>query len=317
MRIALITPYGRAHRNGNAHTALRWAKFLREAGHRVLLAEQWDGAEADLMIALHARRSHDAIREFARRHASRPLIVVLTGTDLYRDIDASPQAQESLALAHRLVVLQDQAPQALPERWAAKVRVIYQSAADAPRRPEAADAFEVLVVGHLREEKDPFRAALASAWLAPQSRTRVVHIGRALDQEFAQAARYLERRLERYSWLGERTHAYTLERLAGAHLLVLSSLMEGGANVVCEALATGTPVLASAIPGNIGMLGEGYPGYFPAGDERRLARLISLAEHDPDFYAELLHHGRARRALMRPENEASRLRQLVGEFEAA
>ena len=317
MRIFLITPYGRAHRNGNAHTALRWAGFLREAGHRVRVAEQWDGTEADLMIALHARRSHDAIRDFARSYASRPLIVALTGTDLYHDIDVSPQAQESLALAHRLVVLQDRGPQALPARLAAKTRVIYQSAADVMRRPEATDVFEVLVVGHLREEKDPFRTALASAWLAPQSRTRVVHIGRALDDEFAQAARYLERRLERYTWLGERTHAYTLERLAGAHLLVVSSLMEGGANVICEALAAGTPVLASAVPGNIGMLGEDYPGYFPAGDERRLARLISHAEHDPDFYAELLRHGRARRPLMRPENEASRLRQLVGEFAAA
>ena len=315
MRIALITPYGRAFRNGNAHTALRWAHFLRAAGHRVALAEQWDGAEADLMIALHARRSHAAISDFARRHPNRPLVVALTGTDLYRDLAESTEARESLHLAHRLVVLQDKAPEALPQRLVAKARVIYQSAADIPRRPSAQGVFDVLVIGHLREEKDPFRTALASAWLPPRSRTRIVHFGRALDEELAQTARNLQRRLARYTWLGERTHGHILQRLASASLLVVSSLMEGGANVICEALAADTPVLASAVPGNIGMLGENYPGYFPAGDERRLARLISHAEHAPDFYADLLRHGRARRALMRPQNEASRLRQLVGEFE--
>ena len=315
MRITLITPYGRAFRNGNAHTALRWSGFLRAAGHRISLAERWDRTASDLMIALHARRSYDAIHDFARSHPSRPLIVALTGTDLYRDVNESQEAQEALDLAHRLVVLQDKGPEALPERLAGKTRVIYQSAADMPRRPAARDVFEVLVVGHLREEKDPFRTALASAWLAPQARTRIIHIGRATDEGYAEAARYLERRLERYTWLDERTHAYTLGRLAGAHLLVVSSIMEGGANVICEALAAGTPVLASEVPGNIGMLGADYPGYFPVGDERRLARLISHAEYDPDFYADLLRHGRARRELMRPEKEASRLRQLVGEFE--
>jgi len=110
-------------------------------------------------------------------------------------------------------------------------------------------------------------------------------------------------------------HKTVLKRLARAQLMVISSVMEGGANVICEALAADVPVLASHMPGNVGMLGEDYPGYFPVGDERRLAKLLSMAETDPDFYADLLSHARQRRGLMRPEQEASRLRQAVAEFE--
>ncbi|MHB8915994.1 MAG: selenoneine biosynthesis selenosugar synthase SenB, partial [Thiobacillus sp.] len=61
MHVLLITPYPPTARNGNAHTALRWARFLRSAGHRVEVTVEWDGHPADLMIALHARRSYAAI----------------------------------------------------------------------------------------------------------------------------------------------------------------------------------------------------------------------------------------------------------------
>lgn len=96
MRIALITPYGREQRNGNWHTAVRWARFLREAGHRVRVQVEWDGRGADLMLALHARRSFVSIRAFAERHPSRPLLLALTGTDLYRDIHEDASAQRAL-----------------------------------------------------------------------------------------------------------------------------------------------------------------------------------------------------------------------------
>ena len=316
MRIALITPYGAEHRNGNWHTAARWAAFLRDGGHEVEVATEWNGGPADLMIALHARRSHQSIRAFAERYPARPLIVVLTGTDLYRDIHRDADAQASLDLAQRLVVLQERGVDELKAGHAAKTRVIYQSAPDIPHRPGFADSFRVLVIGHLREEKDPFRAALASAHLPEASRVQILHLGRALSEEMAQTARLAESRLPRYRWLGEQTHAAVLEQLGRADLLVVSSVMEGGANVICEALAAGVPVLASAVSGNIGMLGERYPGYYPLEDEHRLAQQISRAETDREFYAELLRHCRARRALMTPQREASALRQLVGEFEA-
>jgi len=315
MRITLITPYGREHRNGNWHTAARWARFLREAGHTVRTQVVWDGRSADLMLALHARRSFASIRAFAERFPTRPLLLALTGTDLYRDIHEDQDAQQALELAHRIIVLQERGPDELAPHLAAKTRVIYQSAPDIARLPSPKDVFEVLVIGHLRAEKDPFRVALATAHLPEQSKIRVTHLGSALSEDMAETAELAQSKLPRWHWAGEVPHKAALKRLARAHLMVISSVMEGGANVICEALAAGVPVLASHMPGNVGMLGEGYPGYFPVGDERRLARLLSMAENDPDFYADLLAHARQRRALMRPEQEASRLRQAVAEFE--
>lgn len=315
MRIALITPYGREHRNGNWHTAARWTRFLREAGHTVRVQVEWDGRGADLMLALHARRSFASIRAFAERFPTRPLLVTLTGTDLYRDIHEDRDAQHALELAHRIIVLQERGPDELPPHLAAKTRVIYQSAPDIARLPPLKDVFEVLVIGHLRAEKDPFRVALATAYLPEQSKIQVTHLGNALSEDMAETAELAQRKLPRWHWGGEVPHKAVMKRLARAHLMVISSVMEGGANVICEALAAEVPVLASHMPGNVGMLGEDYPGYFPVGDERRLAKLLSMAENDPDFYAALVSHARQRRGLMRPEQEASRLRQAVAEFE--
>ncbi|MDO9219435.1 MAG: selenoneine biosynthesis selenosugar synthase SenB [Thiobacillus sp.] len=315
MRIALITPYGSDHRNGNWHTAARWAHFLREAGHTVQVQVEWDGRPTDLMLALHARRSFSSIQAFANRFPDRPLLLALTGTDLYRDIHENLDAQHALERAHRIIVLQDRGVDELAPHLAAKTRVIYQSSPDIARQSAAPNVFEVLVIGHLRDEKDPFRAALATAYLPEQSTLQITHLGRALSEEIAQQAAQMQNRLPRWHWHGEASHEAVLEHLARAQLMVISSVMEGGANVICEALAADVPVLASAIPGNIGMLGETYPGYFPVGDEKHLATLLSQAESDPDFYTTLLSHIRQRRELMRPELEASRLKQLVAEFE--
>lgn len=315
MRISLITPYGAEHRSGNWHTAARWADFLRDAGYEVEVATEWDGRPADLMIALHARRSFKSIQAFSARYPARPLIVVLTGTDLYRDIHSDADAQTSLELAHRLVVLQARGLDELKPEQVTKTHVIYQSSPEKRHVDQLRGLFRVLVVGHLREEKDPFRAALASAYLPEHSRTRIMHLGRALTEDMAQTARLMESKLPRYHWLGDTPHHTVLDQFSRADLLVVSSIMEGGANVICEALAAGVPVIASAISGNIGMLGESYPGYYPPEDERRLAQQISRAENDPDFYADLVRECRDRRALMTPQREATSVRQLVAEFE--
>jgi len=212
-------------------------------------------------------------------------------------------------------VLQDRGVDELPPHLAAKTRVIYQSSPDTARTRVRPNTFEVLVIGHLREEKNPFRAALATAHLPAHSLIQVTHLGSALSKEMAETAELAQGKLPRWTWAGDVPHRTVLKRLSRARLMVISSVMEGGANVICEALAADVPVLASRIPGNIGMLGEDYPGYFAAGDEKQLAALLSRAEDDPGFYADLQRHARLRRGLMRPEQEASRLRQVVAEFE--
>lgn len=315
MHIALITPYGPEHQSGNWHTAARWTAFLREAGHRVDVSTAWNGELADVMIALHARRSAPAIQSFAAKHPDKPLIVVLTGTDLYRDIRHDADAQQSLKLAHRLVVLQEKGLEELAPELAAKTRVIYQSAPNIPRQPQLKDTFEVLVIGHLREEKDPFRSALAAALLPEHSRIHITHLGRALSVDMEAKAKELQSHIPSWRWLDEVPHEEVMDRLSRAHLMIISSLMEGGANVICEALAAGVPVIASDIPGNIGMLGQDYPGYYPVGDEQKLAQLLTRAESDGNFYAELASLCRARRGLMTPEREATSVRKLVEELE--
>jgi putative glycosyltransferase (TIGR04348 family) len=313
MRIALITPYLPETRNGNAHTALRWRRFLRAAGHRVVLAQDWDGWKTDAMIALHARRSHGAIARCAHAHPDRPLFVVLTGTDLYRDIRTDPDACESLRLATRLVVLQGRGLDELAPALRAKARVIYQSAPSRKPGRKARRDFDLCVVAHLREEKDPFRAAYATGLLPPDSRIRVRHVGGALSPDMAAEAASCDEAYPRWRWLGPRGHGEARRWIAASRLLVLSSRLEGGANVICEAVTAGVPVLASDIPGNLGMLGEDYPGYYPVGDTAALAGLMDRAEREPVFYAGLAERCAARAALFHPAREAAAVQDLLRE----
>lgn len=313
--IHLVTPKGPASGSGNWTTADRWAHLLRESGHEATVTENWSGGETDLLLALHARRSHDSIVRFATAHPDRPLVVALTGTDLYRDLRDSAAAQESLELAWRLIVLQERGPDELSPPHRAKTRVIYQSATPLAREPEQ-DTFTALVLGNLRPEKDPFRAALAARLAPEESRLRVLHAG-AADAEHETACREHERRSPRYRWLGQVEPRRARELLARSHALVQSSLMEGGANAVGEAIAAGLPVLASDIPGNVGMLGEDYPGYYPAGDERALAELLRRAETDPHFYAELARGVSERAPLLGVERERAALAALVTELAAS
>jgi len=304
MRIALVTPAGPGTRNGNRHTALRWGAFLRAAGHAVDLSVQWSpDPRAEAMLALHARRSYPSIKTFS---SGRLLVVALTGTDLYRDIHESAEARESLELAHRLIVLQPMAARELPARLRRKVRVVVQSSATKLRHRPVKGSFRICVVGHLRAEKDPMRTLAALAH-ARSDNLQVVHLGAALDEDLAAEAQAGMAREPRYRWLGGVPHARALRWLASSHAMVISSRMEGGANVVCEALRIGVPVLASRIPGNLGLLGSAYAGYFPLENERALARLISRAAADAKFYRALKNHTRQLRSMVSPSAEARAL----------
>jgi putative glycosyltransferase (TIGR04348 family) len=313
MKISLVTPAAVGSRNGNRTTADRWARFLRQMGHAVLLEEVWSGGRSDLMIALHTRRSHPSIRRYAATHPDHPLVAVLTGTDLYRDIRFDEDAQDSLELATRVVVLQEAGLAELEPRHRTKARVIYQSAEPIRPQPQAKTFFDVCVVGNLRAEKDPFRCALAAQSLPPTSRIRITHAGKAHSKEFAEQARALMSAEPRYRWLGEVPRWRVRRLLSRTHLLVQSSIMEGGANAVAEALAAGIPVVASRIPGNVGMLGEDYPGYYPVGDEKALALLLKRAETDTLFYESLKAWCTARRPLTLPEHERDALDDLLKE----
>jgi putative glycosyltransferase (TIGR04348 family) len=314
MKIAIVSPASSGPRSGNRHTAARWAKFLREAGHRVAVATGWDSGSEDVLIALHARKSYESIARFHAARPGAPLIVVLTGTDLYRDIRSDRNARRALDLASHLVVLQERGLQELSRRHRAKTRVIYQSADVRLQHAPPAHRFRVAVIGHLRKEKDPFRAVLALAHLPQDREIEVVHLGAALTPEIRSSAQSWMRREPRYQWLGSKPHGETMRWLARSHMLVVSSVMEGGANVICEAARIGVPVLASRVSGNIGMLGSGYAGYFRLSDDKALAGLLERAARDSKYYRRLKDSVRARRQLFAPAAEGGGVRRLVREL---
>jgi putative glycosyltransferase (TIGR04348 family) len=315
VRILLVTPAPPRSRTGNGVTAARWARILRSLGHRVAVAARYQGQACDLLIALHARRSAASIARFRRERPGAPLVVAMTGTDLYRDLRRSRRARSAVRMASRVVVLQPLGLRALPASARRKARVILQSAVG-PRgrvRPRGR-VFEVCVLAHLRSVKDPFRAAQAARRLPAASRVRVRHLGGALETSMARRARREEAENPRYRWLGSVPRARALRILARSRLLVLSSRLEGGANVVSEALAASVPVLATRIPGSVGILGPRYPGYFPVGDTPALAALLGRAERDRAFYRRLREGCRHRRHLVAPARERAAWRRLLREL---
>jgi putative glycosyltransferase (TIGR04348 family) len=319
MRICLVTPAPSGSRKGNRVTAERWARLLRDLGHRVNVTLEYRGQRCDLLIALHAFKSYLSIRRFREEHPHDPLILCLTGTDLYGDIHTQPKAQASLELATRLVVLQPLGLDELPQPLREKGRVIYQSVSMpsgglTPPARKADNVFEVCVMGHLRPVKDPLRTAWAARLLPASSRLRVLHIGAALSDDLAEQARQEQASNPRYRWLGERTRGQTLRLLSRCWLLVLTSQLEGGANVISEALALGVPVVSSRIAGSLGLLGADYAGYFPVGDTQALADLLLRVETDTDFYDTLCAQCAQRRPLFEPARERQSWQELLCEL---
>ena len=306
MRILIVTPAPPRSRYGNRVTALRWARILRGLGHRVTLVQTYQGQPCGLLIALHAVRSHAAVRTFRLLHPTRPVVVALTGTDIYRDLPKSKKGVETLEAASRLVALNSKAQERLPPRLRGKVRVIFQSAqAPSGTPPGPPRGFDVCVVGHLRREKDPFRTAMAVRGLPAHSMIRVLHSGKAMDARMEALATGEERRNPRYRWLGELPPWRVRRLYRTCRLMVLSSRMEGGANVISEAAVAGLPVLAARIPGSVGLLGEKYPGYFPVGDTRALKKLLLKVEREPRFLAQLRSWMEALAPRFRAESEAA------------
>ena len=300
-RIVIASPAVAAQNNGNWQTASRWAALLADV-YTVDIVPQWQAGDAvpGLLIALHARRSAPSLAAYTG-----PSILVLTGTDLYRDIDVDASAQAALETATALVLLQPAGFDALPAHLHAKTRVIYQSADAMPAA--SVRTRDVCMVGHLRTEKDPLTFMRAAALTAHP----LVHIGAALDPALATAALATQAARANYRWLGALPRGAARARLASSHAMVIASTMEGGANVIIEAVTCGVPVLASAIGGNRGMLGDDYAGYFPVGDAPALAALVDRTFDDPAFYELLCAQCARRAALFAPAAERAALRDLV------
>lgn len=317
VNIALITPAASGSRSGNRATATRWAKLLKPLNCRVSLYLPEDPAPAhspDLILALHAWRSHAAICAWKRAHPGCPLVLVLTGTDVYRFQYSDPvEVYQSMDLADAMIGLHDCLHENLPERYQDRLHVVYQSAEPLPDKSPGPSArtFDVLVAGHLREEKDSLRSAYAVRDLPRDSRLRVVQLGGAHTDDWAQAAREEMTHNRRYHWLGDQPRWRVRQWMARARAMVISSRMEGGANVVSEACVAGLPVIASDIAGNRGLLGRSYYGYYPVTSTRALRESLLRAERDSLWLDRLREQVSQRSLMFHPEVEQRALAEVI------
>jgi putative glycosyltransferase (TIGR04348 family) len=313
--ILLVSPTPPDSLHGNGVTARRWAGILRDLGHEVVLADGYRAGGYRALIALHARKSAPAVRSFRASHPQAPIVIALTGTDLYPDLATTGVDPVLLAMASRLIVLQPLGVAQLEEALRERTRVVVQSVPPIPAVPPREDIFEVAFLAHVRPVKDPAVLTAALRRLPAASRISVTHAGGALDDALSAHLKAEAAGNPRYTWLGPLPRPDALRVLARSRLLVLTSRHEGGANVVSEALAAGVPVISSAIPGSFGLLGEDYPGYFPVGDADALAERLRAAEQDRDgYYRSLAAHCAALRPSVDPRREADAFAALLAEL---
>ena len=318
MRILLVTPPSQSRLAGNQITAKRWHRAFRSLGHDVIVAAEFDDQPADLLLAIHAYRSADSIERFRHARPTHPLVVALTGTDIYHFLTVERErTMGSIEAADRLVVLNSMAWRTLPERERAKAFLVYEGAEPlSGARQPTRHHFDVCVIGHLREEKDPLRAAMAVRELAGTSRIRVRHYGGVHSEEWAERAYEEMDRNPRYRWCGEVSHWRVRRALRSCHVMVLSSRIEGGANALSEAIVAGVPVLSSDIDGSVGVLGKGYEGYFPVGDTAALRSCLIRAERDPAFVRRLTTHVMGLAPQFTIATETRRWKELLDELTA-
>jgi putative glycosyltransferase (TIGR04348 family) len=310
LNIVIVTPALADANNGNWQTAQRWSRLLSQA-YRVRLAADWQAGDDDVLIALHARRSAAALARWKAQRPAAPAVLVMTGTDLYRDIQSDPSAQSSLRSADRLVVLNELGASALPPEMQTKVHVVLQSCSARQALPKTEHHLRALMVGHLRDEKSPRTYFQAARFLHHRGDILLDHAGAALDPALGDEATALMASCPQYRWLGAVTHAQARQRIQAAHVLVHPSKMEGGAHVVTEAVRSGTPVLASRIDGNMGLLGVGYDGYFPPGDAAALASHLQRLRDTPAMLQQMAQQCAVRSALFDPTEESKVLHTLL------
>ena len=313
MRIIQVTPSAQSSKSGNLNTAKSCAHIFLSLGHSVSTITDYDDRSADMMVAIHAWRSARAIERFKALYPEKPLVVCLAGTDINEFIHSHPKPTlKSMELADAMVCLHDLVKEITPISLQSKLHVIFQSAKPliGPRRFSDRN-FNICVISHLREIKDPMRTALAVRTVPNQSKIKVTHLGMAHDgRSAAKAIREMEQN-PRYVWKGEVLGWQVRQELKRSHLMVISSRAEGGANVISEAVVAGVPVIASKIDGNVGLLGKNYRGYYPVGNTRELRKVILKAEKDKVFFQSLTKQCNSIKSKFTAEREQKSWAELI------
>ncbi|MBL8294084.1 MAG: glycosyltransferase [Bryobacterales bacterium] len=316
MKIRIVSPFPEGFPSGSNVTAYRWARLLASLGHEVAVTDLDHDYAGDILVALGAVPCAPLVLSSYRQAPRRPVIVALTGTDLAL-LPRHTAAQSAIDLASRVIVFQPAALDSVARTVRQHSEVIYQAAqplksAQLPRR----DVFVVTLAASLRVEKNPLLAARAARRLPLSSQIRIEHFGAVVDESLAEEVRTEMAGNGRYHWAGAIPHPSLRKRLAASHGLIVPSTVEGGANVISEAAVDGVPILASRIPGNVGILGDQYPGYFTSSDPDSLAELLRLLETSPDFSRRLRAALEPAARNFRPSEEKKRWRRLLAAMAA-
>lgn len=303
MKVLVTTPYEKNSLQGNTVTAKRVVSILQESGiESAVLSNDDEVGRADVLIALHARKSAHFIDEFLAVNPAGKVIVYLTGTDLYSDIPSCCEiCEKSMELADALVVSQEASLSSVPERYCAKSVVVHKSIEIPELASKATEPDLFTVIGHLRAVKQPFMAVESLQLL--EGSVRLVLLGKEVDLGSDEISRKWQAKDPRFQWLGGVPYAETLQWMQRSVATINTSLAEGGANSVGESIVLGVPVLASRVEGNVGMLGDDYAGYFSADSEQELADLMHRVIHDSDFLEKLRQQVRVRSEKFLRENE--------------
>lgn len=309
MRITIITPAPRGSQSGNRVTALRWAGLLRQLGHRVRIACSWTEHDTDVLVAVHAIKSAQAVLDASRDCPGLRVVTLLAGTDIYPTFAPSDVALAALARADALVALQPRALELLPPELRGKSRTIVQSATTvtAPRH----DRFTAIVLAHLRPVKQPLLAITAINQVAAEIPIKLLLAGEQLDDDYGHQVATAAASSARSEWIGPLSRKASKRALAQSHACLVPSSSEGGANVVSEAIAAGTPILCSAIPGNTGLVGDDWPGLFAPGDADAFAQLLTRTATDNLFFDELCQRTAALQPMVAPAAERQAWRDLL------
>lgn len=313
IKIHLVTPDASVLRTGNRCTAQQWADLLGEIGCEVSICGPADSIDSEILIALHGGRSHDSVVRFRTKKPGGKVVVAMTGTDIYPK--PSEKVIESMELSDRIVVLQVKALEQIPVEFHDKCRVIVQSAeVRAESSSHDSEFFDICVVGHFRNVKDPLRAAAASRLLPESSKIRIRQAGGILDEKFESLIQAEMAENPRYEWLGELDETAVAERLSNSRAMILSSFAEGGARVIGEAIVHGVTVISTEIDAAVGLLGADYPAFFECGNTDELSELLRRIENDQEFYNQLKSRCELLQPLFDPEFEKEAWRALISEI---
>ena len=290
MKVCVASPYPLSELKGNSVTTDRIVAMLNEGGVEARGSYGNDGEPADILITLHAIKGAPAVFDFKKKTPNGRVIILLTGPDIYQGLaEGSQIGGDALQVADRIVVPQEAAIRKLPEKVRGKTVVIRPSLDPiAAKATSSQSPFVISVVGHLRPVKRPFLTIETLAQHPEWSDLEVWQIGQALDAEMRKTAEFWMEEDKRYRWCGGLPREESLALCAKSSLTINSSILEGGANAVLEAMTMGVPVLASRIEGNVGLLGDDYPGYFEEGGMAKALEAIMHQRVDLDEWSLLL-----------------------------